>query len=99
MLDTIYQTNCQSGPLINDNNCLAPQYPNDLGGRLGISALPDVFKWQTLVDLFVLLGLMLVVKGIFYLVGSCGPRTFLEPSSRTIARMHAPCAMRREQCV
>ena len=63
----LLQANCATDIYVNTGVCEEPKYPNDLGGRLGISALPDVFKWQSLADVFVLLLLVLAAKGIFTL--------------------------------
>jgi len=62
LLDTIYQTNCATHAYIDHGLCEEPKYPNSLGGRLAVSAIPDVLRWQAPLALVLLLLLLLAIK-------------------------------------
>jgi len=66
LLDNLYQANCDTTIYVDTGQCEPPKMPNDLGGRLAVNAVPDVLKWQSLVDIFALLVFMLVAKALFH---------------------------------
>mmetsp|Transcript_6781 Transcript_6781/g.17585 ORF Transcript_6781/g.17585 Transcript_6781/m.17585 type:complete len:703 (+) Transcript_6781:106-2214(+) len=71
LLQSLYRQNCDVGGGASYSSCVAPKQSGSLGDKLTALAVPAVFNIQSLVDLLLLLVVILLAKGVYYLRFRC----------------------------
>lgn len=71
LLGALYGQNCDVGNEQDYYECYQPKYGGSLWERFAIVAVPDIFNWQSLLDLLLLLIIMLFAKAVYFLRFAC----------------------------
>jgi len=71
VLQSLYRANCDVSDGQSYSECYPPKDGGSLGEKLVVVAVPDVFNWQSVLDLLLLLLVILVAKGIYFLRFRC----------------------------
>ena len=71
LLASLYSQNCAVGNGLDYFECWPPKLGGSLGEKLANVAVPDIFDWQSLLDLLMLLAVILFAKGVFFLRFAC----------------------------
>jgi len=71
LLASLYSQNCAVGNGLDYFECYPPKLGGSLGEKLANVAVPDIFDWQSLLDLLMLLAVILFAKGVFFLRFAC----------------------------
>jgi len=67
LLGALYGQNCAVGNGEDYFECFSPKLGGSLWEKLAIIAVPDIFNWQALLDLLVLLIVILFAKAVYFL--------------------------------